>query len=118
MRLTTSLLFVCLFLLDATFINCWESYELDLFDLVEEVGQNFYEYFGLTQVIYSAFSFQMFFNFYFTEIYIFFYFQKKIKQSDSNDIKKAYRKLSLVWHPDKNDDPDAEKKFRNVIEFF
>ena len=50
MRLTTSLLFVCLILFNASIINCWESYELDLFDLVEEVGENFYDYFGITQV--------------------------------------------------------------------
>jgi len=53
MRLTTSLLCACLFLFNASIINCWESYELDLFDLVEEVGQNFYDYFGLTQVIFQ-----------------------------------------------------------------
>jgi hypothetical protein len=28
----------------------WESYELDLFDLVEEVNQNFYEFFEIQQV--------------------------------------------------------------------
>lgn len=30
--------------------NCWESYEMDLFDLVEEAGENFYDFFGVTQV--------------------------------------------------------------------
>ena len=32
------------------FVNSWQSYELDLFDLVEEIGQNFYEFFGVNQV--------------------------------------------------------------------
>ncbi len=31
-------------------VNCWESYELDLFDLVEEINQNFYEYFDVSPV--------------------------------------------------------------------
>lgn len=31
-------------------VNCWESYELDLFDLVEEINQNFYEFLGVSKV--------------------------------------------------------------------
>ena len=56
MRITTSLLFVGVILLNASIINCWESYELDLFDLVEEVGQNFYEFFGINQVEYTKWA--------------------------------------------------------------
>ena len=44
-------LFFCLFLFSVSPVNCWESFELDLFDLVEEVNQNFYEFFGVNQVI-------------------------------------------------------------------
>ena len=29
-------------------------------------------------------------------------------------MKKAYRKLSLEWHPDKNSDPNASNKFRQI----
>jgi len=37
----------------------------------------------------------------------------------ANDIKKAYRKLALLWHPDKNqDDPAAEEKFKNIGEAY
>ena len=34
-----------------------------------------------------------------------------------SDIKKAYRKLSLVLHPDRNKEEDAEAKFRRVCFF-
>ena len=37
------------------------------------------------------------------------------QNADASDIKKAFRRLSLVLHPDKNDAPDAEIKFRQVI---
>ena len=56
-------LFFIVYLENVAQINCWESYELDLFDLVEEVNQNFYEFFGVSQVkrglhIYLTVSYQ------------------------------------------------------------
>lgn len=30
------------------------------------------------------------------------------------EIKKAYRSLSIKFHPDKNDSPDAQKKFQDI----
>lgn len=32
----------------------------------------------------------------------------------ASDVKKAYRRLARMWHPDKNDAPEAEAKFREI----
>jgi len=66
-------------------VRAWEDAEYEIFDLVEEVNEskmNFYEYMELTQ------------------------------EATTSEIRKAYRKLSLVLHPDKNDAEDAQIKFR------
>jgi DnaJ-class molecular chaperone len=38
--------------------------------------------------------------------------------ANSDEIKKQYRKLSMKYHPDRNSDPDATKKFQEINEAF
>ncbi|GIX91620.1 dnaJ homolog subfamily B member 9 [Caerostris extrusa] len=40
------------------------------------------------------------------------------KKASSKEIKKAFRKLAMQYHPDKNKDPDAENRFREIAEAY
>ena len=40
------------------------------------------------------------------------------RHATKDEIKKAYRKLALQWHPDKNKSPDAHHKFIEINEAF
>ncbi|KAL6103650.1 dnajc1 [Pungitius sinensis] len=62
--------------------------DLELLDLVEEIPQNFYQFLSLDQ------------------------------DASAAEIKKAYRRLSLSLHPDKNKDHDAETQFRQLVAIY
>ncbi|RUS71806.1 hypothetical protein EGW08_020431 [Elysia chlorotica] len=80
----------CILLVSAILVSCsgWDTDDLEIFDLVEEVNANFYEVFGISQ------------------------------SASTSDIRKAYRKLALTSHPDKNEAEDAEEKFRQIVSIY
>jgi len=65
--------------------SAWDQDQLEIFDVVEEVNENFYALLGVGE------------------------------QAETSEIKKAYRKLSLQLHPDRNPAEDAEVKFRQLV---
>ncbi|KAM4028263.1 dnaJ homolog subfamily C member 1 [Anomaloglossus baeobatrachus] len=79
------LLLCCWQLLPA---SAWDNGDLELFDLVEEIQQNFYQFLAVEQDATAA------------------------------DIRKAYRKLSLTLHPDKNKEENAETQFRQLVAIY
>lgn len=79
--------FIVIFIIFET-VSAWDSDDLEIFDLVEEIGQSFYEVLEIPE------------------------------NADGSVIKKAFRKLSLALHPDKNDAPDANVKFRQLVSIY
>ncbi|KAH8276603.1 hypothetical protein KR044_008628, partial [Drosophila immigrans] len=68
--------------------TAWHSEELEIFDLVEEINRNFYEFMGINQ------------------------------NATHSEVKRAFRSLSIVLHPDKNPAEDANIQFRNLVSIY
>ncbi|OWR52243.1 dnaJ protein subfamily C member 1 [Danaus plexippus plexippus] len=76
---------VLLFLSFSLGVYGWDDGDLEVFDVVEEVNSNFYELLGVKQ------------------------------DASQSEIKRAFKQLTLKLHPDKNDAPDADVQFRNLV---
>ncbi|ESO87958.1 hypothetical protein LOTGIDRAFT_126787 [Lottia gigantea] len=66
----------------------WDEGDFEIFDAVEEVNQNFYEFLEVSP------------------------------DASSKEIRKAYRKLTLKHHPDKNKEAEAEITFRKLVSVY
>lgn len=40
------------------------------------------------------------------------------RSSSSAEIKRAYKKLAMQWHPDKNESPDASERFMQISQAY
>lgn len=40
------------------------------------------------------------------------------RTATKEEIKKEYRRLALIWHPDKNKDKIAEERFKEIVEAY
>lgn len=83
--------------------RAWSAEQLELYDLVEEVGSSFYDVLGVPQDASSK------------EI-------RKVRTAAPRSAparplrrRQAFRTLSLSMHPDKSDSPTAEEEYRVVV---
>lgn len=79
----TLIILACLF--TTCCASSWDSVEMEIYDLYEEINGTFYELLNVTQ------------------------------DATTSEVRRAYRRLSLILHPDKNKAEDAEEKFRQLV---
>lgn len=90
--------------------HSWNNDELEVFDAVDEIKQNFYTLLNVSQVTFTNET-----SFKHSKCYDCVKNLLPIQDADLVTIKKSFRRLSLALHPDKNPSPTADKDFRNVV---
>uniref|UniRef100_A0A336MK67 CSON000418 protein n=1 Tax=Culicoides sonorensis TaxID=179676 RepID=A0A336MK67_CULSO len=90
MNLNFLWLFLISVIVQNSLVHGWDNEELEIFDLVEEIGveKSFYKVLNVEQ------------------------------SASLSEIKRAFRNLSVVLHPDKNDAEDANVQFRNLVSVY
>lgn len=90
--LTGALLLVAVVLLVGPFAprpaHAWDSEELEIFDLVEDIAENFYTFVGQSP------------------------------DCTLSELKRAFRTLSVQLHPDKNNGIDENNRFRKLVSIY
>lgn len=89
-------------------VSAWDQDELEIFDLVEEINQNFYSILKVEQVSDGMSVLMVISLVYWLPILL-------IQQASTREIRQAFRTLSLLLHPDKNSAEDANEQFRNLV---
>lgn len=79
---------ILVLLLCVNYVISWDTEQLEVFDVVEEVKVNFYEFLAVP------------------------------RDADTQTIKSAFRRLSLELHPDKNPAENADEQFRNLVAIY
>lgn len=95
-----------LLLLLATCVCAWDSKQLEVFDVVEEVKVNFYEFFNVAPV--SSFLRDSWMD---AHSLVF-------QDATGDEIKSSFKNLTRRLHPDKNKHEDTSEKFRNLVSIY
>lgn len=145
MKAVGILCFLAAFLFNIGNVRAWDQEQLEIFDLVEEINANFYTVLKVNQVGFDLFAmilYQQTYSFlWWREHFLLkvqalcwklqFVFKNEklawflleffifcLKSATAPEIRSAFRRLSVVTHPDKNKAEDATEQFRRLVSVY